>query len=148
MRSNEYLLKPLSTSCCLYRGRRRYENVQKLTARHAACFEVAHATTTPNLTENWRRQKRRNHALKPKQILRSIILRSSEPANPSQSAPRGHVGFRTVNNVPGSRTVLLGIERPVGGMDRDLGSFLVVAVAVVVVVDVFFDSLSLGASRQ
>lgn len=78
-------------------------------------------------------------------------LRASEPTNPPQPAPRRHVGFGAVDDVTGRRAVLLRVERPMRGVDRDLGPFLVVTKAVVEfvkVVDAFLVSSSLNTARD
>lgn len=138
----------------------KYEMMQYFTAPHPTLerFEVhmmAHATHDRGPNRRAGRGKEKGGKLRNKLNQKGQKLRSSEPANSSQPAPRGHVGFRAVDNVRTSRTVLLGVERPVGRVDRDLGPFLfvtvvvaVVAVVVVEVMDDFLDPFSLGDGKS
>lgn len=59
------------------------------------------------------------------------MLGPSQPTDPSQSAPRGHVGLRAVDNVRGGGAVLLRVEGAPRGVYRDLGARVPVVVFVV-----------------
>lgn len=58
------------------------------------------------------------------------MLGPSQPTDPSQPAPRGHVCLRAVDNVRGGGTVLLGVEGAPRGVYRDLGARVTVVVFV------------------
>lgn len=56
------------------------------------------------------------------------MSRSSQPTDSSEPTARGYVSLWTVDDVRRSRTVLLGVERPVGRVNRDLGAFITLAI--------------------